>query len=157
MSFQIQALDPQRFEKYFSMSQEQLARHNAVRIAAAPRGGLPCRVSLADSEVGEDLVLVNFEHQPGASPYRAAHAIYVRRGVAQGRPAIDEIPPVFKSRTLSLRAFDDRAMIVGGALAEGANLAAALDRLLVNPDVAYVHIHYAEFGCYAARATRVSP
>lgn len=156
MSFQIQALDPQSFEKYFSMSQEQLAQHNAVRINAAPRGGLPCRISLADSEVGDDLVLVNFEHQPGASPYRAAHAIYVRRGVAQARPAIDEIPSVFKSRTLSLRAFDHRAMIVGADLVEGENLAAALDRLLDNPDAAYVHIHYAKFGCYAARVARAS-
>ncbi len=45
-------------------------------------------------------------------------------------------------------------MIVAADLVEGQNLAGALDRLLADPATAYVHIHYAKFGCYAARADR---
>lgn len=154
MSFQIHALEPHGFEKYFAMSNEELTRHLAVRLTATSKPGFPCRVSLADAEVGDELVLVNHRHQPGASPYRAAHAIFVRRGVAQARPAIGEIPQVLRTRTLSLRAFDHRSTIVAADLVEGDDLAPALERLLADPAADYVHIHYAKFGCYAARADR---
>ncbi len=107
MSFQITALDHRGFARYFAMSADELAANHAVRVTATSKPGFPCRVSLADAEVGDDLVLVNFEHQPGASPYRAAHAIFVREGVAQARPAVGETPEVLRARTLSLRAFDE--------------------------------------------------
>ena len=123
MSFQITALDHRGFARYFAMSADELAANHAVRVTATSKPGFPCRVSLADAEVGDDLVLVNFEHQPGASPYRAAHAIFVREGVAQARPAIGETPEVLRARTLSLRAFDESAMIVAADLVEGQNLA----------------------------------
>jgi hypothetical protein len=46
-------------------------------------------------------------------------------------------------------------MIAAADLIDGKDLGPALDRLLANPTAAYVHIHYARFGCYAARADRV--
>jgi hypothetical protein len=155
MSFQITALSPDRFEPLFAMTDEALAEHLAVRVIATSKPGFPCRVSLADAEIGDEVILVNHEHQPSASPYRATHAVYVRKGVPQARPGIGEIPEVFLARTLSLRAFDDRAMLVGVDLADGGDLGPALERLLAEPTAAYVHIHYAKAGCYAARADRV--
>jgi hypothetical protein len=59
---------------------------------ATAKPGFPCRVSLANAEVGEELILVNFEHQPSNTPYHAAHAIFVREGVKQARPAAGEMP-----------------------------------------------------------------
>jgi hypothetical protein len=154
MSFQISALDHQNFAQLFTMSDETLAGHLAVRAIATKKPGFPCRVSLADAEVGDELILVNYQHQDGASPYRAAHAIFVRKGAKQARPAIGEVPGLFLARSLSLRAFDDRAAIIAADLVEGENLAPALDKLLADPAAVYVHIHFAKFGCYAARADR---
>ncbi len=154
MSFQITALEHRRFAKLFAMSDEELAGHLAVRMTATTKPGFPCRVSLADAEVGDELILVNYEHQESVSPYRAAHAIFVRKGVEQARPAKGEVPELFRSRMLSLRAFDGRAMIVAAELVDGKDLGPALERLLSDPAAAYVHIHYAKFGCYAARAER---
>ena len=62
----------------------------AVRQTATTKPGFPCRVSLEDAEVGEQLILVNYEHQPSASPYRAAHAIFVRKGVEQAKPGVGD-------------------------------------------------------------------
>jgi hypothetical protein len=154
MRFQITALDAERFDPLFAMSDQELADRLAVRVTATSNPGFPCRVSLADAEVGDELILVNHEHQPDASPYRAAHAVYVRKGVRQARPAVGEIPEQLRSRMLSLRAFDDQAMIVGADLVEGEKLGPALEALLADPAAAYVHIHYAKYGCYAARADR---
>ena len=39
-------------------------------------------------------------------------------------------------------------------LAEGEALAPAIERLLADPRVAYLHAHYARRGCYAARIER---
>ena len=155
MSFQITALDHRLFAKFFAMSDDELAANMAVRRIATTKPGFPCRVSLADADVDDEVILVNYEHQNGGSPYRAAHAIFVRKGVERARPEIGEIPELFHARALSLRAFDDRAMIVGADLIDGKDLGPALDRLLGDPAADYVHIHYAKFGCYAARADRV--
>ena len=154
MSFQITALDHRPFARFFSMSDAELAENMATRRIATESPGFPCRVSLADAEIGDELLLINHTHQDGVSPYRASHAIFVRKGVEQARPAIGEVPDVLGRRMLSLRAFDKAAMIVGGDLVEGRSFAPALDKLLAVSGVSYVHIHYALFGCYAARADR---
>jgi len=155
MSFQITALDADRFAGLFDMSDEALAEHLAVRLTATSKPGFPCRVSLADAEIGDEVILVNHQHQGGVSPYRATHAVYVRKDAPQAHPAVGEVPELFLARVLSLRAFDDQAMMIGVDLVDGGDLAPALDRLLAEPSAAYVHIHYAKAGCYAARADRV--
>jgi len=44
----------------------------------------------------------------------------------------------------------------GWELVDGKDLEAAIERLLLaNPQSAYLHIHYAAPGCYAARVERV--
>ena len=156
MSFQIKALDHRQFAAYFDMSDHELAARLAVRRTATAKPGYPCRVSLADAEIDDQLILVNYQHQPDASPYRAAHAISVRRGVEQVHPAIDEVPHLFRSRMLSLRAFDNQALIVAADLVDGNDLGQALDRMLLDRTIASIHIHYAKFRCYAACAERVA-
>jgi hypothetical protein len=46
-------------------------------------------------------------------------------------------------------------MMIGWELVDGKDLEAAIERLLANPQSAYLHIHYAAPGCYAARVERV--
>jgi len=154
MSFQISALGHEQFAPLFRLQNDELANHFAVLRTATTKPGFPCRVSLADADIGDRLILVNYAHQDAASPYRASHAIFVREGVEQARPAVDEVPELFRVRMLSLRAFDNDGMIVTADLCEGKQLEAALETQLALRTVAYVHIHYAKFGCYAARADR---
>lgn len=154
MSFRIHALQADRFAPYFSMSDEELARHRALRVRADANPGFPCRVSLADAEIGETLVLLNFEHLPTASPFRAAHAIYVREHARQAELDAGEIPQQILSRPISIRAFDERQLLVGAELAQGEQLGGAIETLLAEPEVAFVHLHFARAGCYAARAER---
>jgi hypothetical protein len=44
--------------------------------------------------------------------------------------------------------------MVNGVVVEGAEVHIAIERLLDDPDVEYLHLHNAQLGCYAARATR---
>lgn len=155
MSFRITGLPAEEFAPLFSMTDAELAEHGAVRqIANDCRPGYPCRISLTDSRPGDELILVNYEHHPVDSPYRMRFAIYVRED-EQRFDAIDEIPAQLRCRTLAVRAFDAKAMMVGWEVVEGSELEAAIERRFAEPRAAYLHVHYAAPGCYAARVDRV--
>jgi hypothetical protein len=154
MNFRITGLPADRFSHLFAMSDEDLAAHGAVRKIADERTpGYPCRVSLTDSSPGDELVLVNYEHHQVDSPYRMRFAIYVRKG-EETYDAVDQVPEQLRNRTLAVRGFDTNAMMVGWELIDGRELDAAIERLFANRAVAYLHVHFAAPGCYAARVER---
>lgn len=155
MSFRITGLPEEEFAPLFAMSDAELAARGAVRrIADAREPGYPCRVSLTDSRPGDELILVNYEHHPVASPYRMRFAVYVRPGEKRF-DAVDEVPAQLRCRTLAVRAFDADAMMVGWELVEGRDVDAAIERRFADPRAVYLHVHYAAPGCYAARVDRV--
>jgi hypothetical protein len=152
MSFRITGLPAEPFAHLFSLSDDELRARGAVRRIA--EGKSPCRVSLTDAQPGDELILVNYEHHPVDSPYRMRFAIYVRRGEEQFE-AIDQIPEQLRIRTLAVRAFDTNAMMVDWELVDGQQVEQTIERLLAIPSAAYLHIHFAAPGCYAARVERV--
>ena len=154
MSFRITGLPAEDFAHLFALSDEELVARGAVRRSADARTpGYPCRVSLTDSRPGDELLLVNYEHHPVSSPYRMRFAVYVRKG-EETYDAIDEVPEQLRIRTLAVRAFDTDAMMVGWELIDGRQVEAAVQRLFADPRAAYLHVHYAAPGCYAARIDR---
>ena len=154
MSFQISALPKSQFEHLFPLSTTGLASQGGIREVVTHKPGYPCRVSLTDAEVGEEVILVHYEHQTADTPFRASHAIYIRPNAPQANLQPNEVPDLLRSRTLSLRGFNSAGMLIAADLAEGAALEQALESMLTDPAVSYVHIHYAKPGCYAARADR---
>jgi hypothetical protein len=154
MSFRIKGLPAEQFTHLFALSDEELARHGAVRrIADERKPGYPCRVSLTDSQPGDELVLVNFEHLPVDSPYRMRFAIYVREG-DETYDAVDEVPEQLRTRMLAVRAFDGKGMMVSFELVDGGKLEDAIDKLFTQASTEYLHVHFAAPGCYAARVDR---
>ncbi len=89
MSFQIHALSPVQFEPLFTLSDRELAKVRATRMIVDAKPGYPCRVSLADADVGE-----------------------------------------------------------------GSRLSESIPAMLQDPGIAYLHLHNAKPGCFAARVTR---
>ena len=153
-SFRIVGLPAQHFAHLFALSDTELAAQGAVRrIADARAPGYPCRVSLTDSKPGDELLLVNYEHHPVDSPYRMRFAIFVREG-EETYDKVDEVPEQLRLRTLAVRAFDKEAMMLACALVEGRQVEQSIERMLAMPQAAYLHIHFAAPGCYAARVER---
>ncbi len=154
MSFRITGLPAAQFEPLFALSDAELAARGAVRRIADDRTpGYPCRISLTDSHKGDELILVNHEHHAVASPYRMRFAVYVRKG-EETYDEVDQVPEQLRSRQLAVRAFDRNAMMVGWELIDGRELETAIDRQLANPAAAYLHLHFAAPGCYAAKVER---
>ena len=153
MSFRITGLRSADFSHWFAMSDAELAQHHAVRRVAASKPGFPCRISLTDAEVGEEVLLVNFEHLPVASPYRSRHAIYIRAN-EQTFDAVNHVPAMLRTRALSLRGFDAAGMMTAADVVDGSELEAAIEEMLADPATRYLHAHFAKPGCYAARIDR---
>lgn len=154
MTFRLIALPPAPFSPLFALPDDALAMHGAVRRLADRPHGFPCRVSLRDAEPGETVLLVNYEHQCARSPFRSTHAIYVRRDATQAHPEAGEVPDMLRSRLLSVRAFDDAGMLLEADVVEGRAVEPVLESLLAAPSAAYLHVHFARPGCYAARVDR---
>jgi hypothetical protein len=156
MSFQVTGLSPDTFAPLFNLPDEELKKHRAKRVTV--RGpGYPERIEMRDAQPGEVLLLVNYEHQPADTPYRAAHAVYVREGATTAYSAIDELPDVMVKRLLSLRGFSNKHMLVDADVVEGSEAIPVIERMLANEKIAYIQAHYAKPGCFAATIQRQSP
>jgi Protein of unknown function (DUF1203) len=153
-SFRLVALSAEPFRALFEKSDAELRSISARRMVVDEKPGAPCRVSLADAEVGETVVLLNFTHHDVATPYRGAGPIFVRAGAQTALPVPGEIPEMFRHRLLSTRAYDADAMLVASEVAQGTELEAAIARLFADESVSYLHIHNAKPGCYNCRVER---
>ncbi|HXQ09365.1 MAG TPA: DUF1203 domain-containing protein [Caulobacteraceae bacterium] len=154
MSYRVRGLDPAPFRHLYGLGEAELAGYGAQRRIADVRPGFPDRIEVRDAEPGESLLLLNHIHQRADSPYRASHAIFVREGAETPLDLLDALPEALLVRPISLRGFDDAGMMVEADLAEGSGLGPAIERLLANRAVAYLHAHYARPGCYAALIAR---
>ncbi len=154
MSYRIRGLDPAPFRPLYGLDDAALWERGVVRSVVTEKPGAPCRVTMADAEPGETMLLLNHEHQPAATPYRSNHAIFVREGADVAADLVDTVPDVLSIRLLSVRAFDDSDMMVDADVFEGVELEERIERFFADDQVAYLHVHNARRGCFAARVDR---
>jgi hypothetical protein len=154
MGFQIHPLPAERFQYLFDLSQKELNEQNACRMVVTEKPDTPCRVSMADAEVGDAVVLVNYTHQDAQSPYRASHAVFAREGVDTAQIGENEVPEVLVSRLISLRVFDENHMMLEADAVSGAELSEAISMAFEDEAAAYIHLHYAKPGCFGASVSR---
>ncbi len=154
MSFRIHGLTADRFTPLFGLTDDALLAQGARRFVVDRTPGYPDRIALRDCEPGETVLLVNYLHQPADTPYRASHAIFVREGETETFSDRDRIPVVMRSRLLSLRAFSAEHMMVDAEVVTGDAVEQAIERLLQRADADYIHVHFANRGCYLARIER---
>jgi hypothetical protein len=138
VSFRITGLSNEPFKSLFGLTDDELAARGAKRYIADAKPGFPDRIELRDAEPGESVILVNHQHQPADTPYRASHAIFVLESAGERYDRTNEVPEVLRPRVISLRAFDAAHMIVDADLVKGADLEASIERLLGNTEVDYI-------------------
>lgn len=154
MTFRIRGLDPEPFTSLFSLDDEALAERAMRRLVVDEPVSAPCRVTLEDAAPGETVILLEHQHQPARTPFRASGPIFVRETASRAFDEPGRVPEALRVRTLSARAYDAEAMMIEGELVEGEALAALLERWLARPEIEVVHLHYARRGCFAAVAER---
>ncbi|HET7202102.1 MAG TPA: DUF1203 domain-containing protein [Steroidobacteraceae bacterium] len=154
MGFKISGLPFERVEHLMRLDAFAREAAGVVELRVDEEHAYPCRVTLEDAVPGEAVLLFNFPHQPADSPYQASGPIFVRRAADRTRVAVNEVPDQQRRRLLSVRAYDARDWIVAAEVTPGTELEAVIERLFADPRVAYLHLHNARPGCYAARVDR---
>jgi hypothetical protein len=154
MSFRLRGLSAEPFRHLYGLPDDALAALGAKRYVVDAKPGFPDRIEVRDLEPGERALLVNYTHQPSDTPFRASHAVFVREGAESTYDAIDTIPEALRVRLLSLRAFDASHMMIDADVVDGREVERLIATMLGDARIAYVHVHYAKRGCYAACVER---
>ena len=153
-SFQLVGLSAEPFASLFALTDLELAKMGARRVVAEEPASYPCRVSLVDAEVGDELLLLPYCHQPANSPYNASGPIYVRRDVQQRILDAGHIPEYVARRLISVRAYDTDHMIIDAEVCSGQSVGAEIEHQFNNAQVRYIHLHNAKRGCYSCLVRR---
>ncbi len=153
MAYRVTGLDPAQFRPLFGSSDSELAKRGAVRMTV-DSATFPCRISLTDRAIGEKVLLLNHVSHDVANPYHASHAIFVTEGADRAAEFIDQVPPVFEKRLLSLRGFDSIGMMAEALITQPGGADAGIRKLLANPAVESIHAHNAVRGCFSAKIER---
>lgn len=124
-----------------------------IRRVADSSPGWPCRRCLRDAEVGEVMLLVAYDPWTVDSPYRQSGPVFVHERSCQARGGA-ELPEQLTSRLLSVRVIDRNGMQVAGDVVPGGQLRTRLEQVVADPKTAFVHLHNAGAGCFAARVDR---
>ena len=154
-SFRLVGISPEPFQSLFELPDMELAKLHAKRVLATENPGFPCRASLVDAEVGEELLLLPYAHQPAASPYQASGPIFVRKWAERRFLKMNEVPEYVSLRLISVRAYDSDHMIIGADVCEGRNVAPTIGLLFTDARVQYIHLHNAKRGCFSCLVKRV--
>ena len=154
INFQIKALQESEFASLFELDDVKLSEIGAIRTTVDKKLAFPCRVSLEDSEPGEEIILLPYQHHKTNSPYRSLGPIYVRKNSSTAKPTVNEIPKLLNHRLLSLRGYDKHGMMKSSLVTEGQNLREVINEMFYNEEIGYVHIHNAKPGCYMCEVVR---
>lgn len=154
MHYVVKGLEPSIFASLRGATDEQLQAAGARKVVADERPGYPCRVSLEDARIGETLILLPYAHHQADSPYRASGPIFVRETATTATRHHNELPVSLRTRLLSIRAYDKAGEMVDAEVVEGREADPLVCTLLGRNNVAFLHVHYARRGCYAAMIER---
>jgi hypothetical protein len=119
-------------------------------------GGSPLRCCLRAARPGEEILLVSYAPvrrwaaAQGVDPaaYDEVGPIFIH-GTDCGGPVSDEWPADFRGQPRVLRAYDDNGRILGGTvLSEHDEPEPAVEELLRDDRVAFIHARALVFGCF---------
>ncbi len=154
MDYIVKGLPLSPFQPLFGLDDAALRARGIVRMTADRKPGYPCRITLEDAEPGESLLLLNWRHLEGETPYRGDGPIFVRESATATREARNAIPEQQRSRLLSVRAYDADGWMQDAEVVEGVALEPLIARFFADPRIAFLQVHNARRGCYACRIDR---
>ena len=128
---------------------------NPVEAFVDTDGGMPMRCCLTDSAPGDAVAIVAWSPLPWQSAYTETGPIFIHAAGCPGRGSPGALPAEFDERHITLRPYSlDRTIDYARVqhVPAGDGLEAAIDALLREDDVEFVHGRNRTGGCYAFTA-----
>lgn len=155
-NFKIKSLNHEEFLGFFDLTNHELEKIGAIKMTVDKFPGFPCRISLEDAEIGEEVLLLPYKHHKTNSPYQSSGPIFIRKRANTPIFENNEIPTIFNHRLLSLRSYDENGIMKQAIVIEGSSLKEEIIRTFENEKIDYIHIHNAKPGCFACLVERAS-
>jgi hypothetical protein len=152
--FLIEAINNNETNHLFALSKSDRDKINAIQIKVDQYPGFPCRVSLEDAQIGESIIALPYIHHDVKSPYYSSGPIFVRKNIKTAQLKTNEVPNFLSHRFLSVRAYNNEAMMIDAATTQGTALKSLIQKFFANVSVSYLHIHNANPGCYMCQVRR---
>jgi Protein of unknown function (DUF1203) len=128
------------------------AADHAVVTADSPTG-YPCRHCLRFAKPGERLILFPYASIPAGHPYSETGPIFVHAEPCERYSATHEYPEDFR-KGRALRAYNANYDMIDAEVADGSEPEAIVEKLLQNPETAFVDARSVTRGCYTFRIQR---
>lgn len=112
----------------------------------------PCRHCLQWAKPGERVILFPYDAIPPGRPYSERGPIFVHSDSCS-RYSSGNYPEAFRSGRV-FRAYDSGENIIDASLPNGEEPEAVIEKLLQNPQTAFVHARSLTRGCYTFRIER---
>jgi hypothetical protein len=129
------------------------APDHAVVTADSPIG-YPCRHCLRWARPGERMILFPFAAIPPGRPYSESGPIFVHAEPCQRYTAMHEFPADFRKGRV-FRAYNSEQDMIDAEVVNGNEPEAVIEKLLQNPDTAFLHARSVSRGCYTMQIERV--
>lgn len=156
INFQITAIEASKFQHLFDLNQQELQKIGAVKQIVDQYPGYPCRVSLEDATVGEEVILFPYAHHQVTSPYQSSGPIFIRKNVATANLKPNEIPKMLKHRLLSLRIYNGEGMMIDAKTVQGKGISDTLIEVFQNGNASYIQVHNSGPGCFNCQVNRIN-
>ncbi|MCD9853338.1 DUF1203 domain-containing protein [Epilithonimonas sp. JDS] len=154
-NFKFVALSHLEFAHLNDLSKDELLRKNIVLMTVDKFPGFPCRVTLEDAEIGEEVFLMSYNYHSATSPYQSSGPVFIRKNKVSEDYQVNVIPRMFTQRLLSLRAYDKKGMMIKADVFEGNFLKDKIQEFFNNEKIDYLHIHNAKPGCFNCLVKKV--
>ena len=128
------------------------AADHAIVIADPPTG-YPCRHCLCFAKPGERVILFPYAAIPPGYPYSETGPIFVHAEPCERYSATREYPGELR-RGRVFRAYNASYSMIDAEVANGTEPEAIVEKLLQNPETAFVDARSVTHGCYTFRIER---
>src|SRR4029453_1219767 len=126
---------------------------HAVFIADSPNR-FPCRHCLRWAQPGEGVILFPYAAIPPGHPYSESGPIFVHAEPCERYRATREYPSAFRNGRV-FRAYNANYDMIDAQGVKGSEPEAVVEKLLQNPEAAFVHARSVTHGCYTFGAERI--
>lgn len=114
----------------------------------------PCRHCLRWAQPGERLVLFPFAAIAPGRPYSETGPVFVHAEECERYSETSTYPPDFRSGRV-LRAYDAKPDVIDAIVVEDGEPEPVIEKLLANPQTAFIHVRSTTRGCYTMAIERV--
>ena len=121
-------------------------------IADSP-DGYPCRHCLRFAKHGQRMILFPYAAIPPDHPYSESGPIFVHAEPCERYSATNEYPADFRNGR-AFRAYNANYNMIDAEVANGNDPEAIVEKLLQNPETAFVDARSVSRGCYTFRILR---